>query len=79
MTSKRVSEMTDAEIRQLANAEPRWGIIHPGGYQETNELVTTREGARQWAAEEDEDCDCGGKHRVFSVSPATIYRWTSDE
>ena len=43
MSSKRVSEMTDAEICELAGAQ-RWGVRHADGHVETWAIVTTREG-----------------------------------
>lgn len=42
-----------------------WGIIHADGYEEVSDVVTTRQSARDWAQELNEDCDCGGRHRVF--------------
>jgi hypothetical protein len=42
-----------------------WGIIHADGHEDVSDLVTTRQSARDWAEELDEDCDCGGQHRVF--------------
>ena len=46
----------------------RWGVRHADGHVETWAIVTTREGARQAAKDEDEDCTCGGPHRVADTA-----------
>ena len=46
----------------------RWGVRHADGHVETWTVVTTREAARQAAEEENEDCPCGGPHRVANTA-----------
>lgn len=47
-----------------------YGVIHADGHEEVSDVVTTRESARDWARELDEDCDCGGPHRAFGRNVA---------